>query len=262
MDDVPHPSQPRETRSGGCGKWLSIAFMVTAAMFCLVVLRTCSAAVTGLKDVATIIAAIPDKFQSHQITQTFRERLVSITPTHGDILELATAERDETLTKYDMKTLFFNTVYLGTTTSEIRVPAVYRYHIKLSDEWKLGSRDHTCVVIAPVIRPSLPPAIRTDKMETKSSAGWLRFNASHNLAELHASITPMLEQRAGNPSHISQVREPARKAVAEFVKNWLVKEEQWKAQGFTDIVVVFADEPSAKSLQEAEKQPPVMNLVP
>ena len=261
MDEMPLTPQPRETRQG-CFKWVCITFVATAAIVAFVMLKTCSATVSGLKDIAGILAAIPEKFQAHQITQTFQEQLISITPTHGDVLELATAERQETLTKYDMKTLLFNTVYLGTTVSEIRVPAVYRYHIKLSDEWKLGSEGHTCVVIAPLIRPSLPPAIRTDRMETRSTAGWLRFNAARNLTELEKGITPMLEQRAGSPSRINEVRELSRKAVAEFVKNWLVKEDQWKARGFTDIVVVFADEPSAKNLQEAQKQQPVINLVP
>ena len=261
MDEAP-PSPPPQRLPPGCFKWLCITFVATAAIAGVVALKTCSTTVTGLKELAAILASIPEKFQSQKITETFRERLVSITPTHGDILEVATAERDETLTKSDMKTLFFNTVYLGTTTSEVRVPAVYRYHVKLSEEWKLGRRDRTCVVIAPRIRVSDPPSIRTDRMEAKSTAGWMRFNAASSLASLQKNITPLLSQRAGNAEHIDEVREAARKAVAEFVKNWLVSEDQWKQKGFTDIVIVFADEPAARTLRDAETQKPALNLLP
>ena len=229
------------------------------AIICLTVIKSCDKLLQAVKNLA---AAIPLKFQSTEITQTFRERLTSLRPTHGDILEVAVAEREETLTRADMKTTLFNTVYLGTTVSEIRVPVVYRYHVKLSDEWKVGRRDRTCVVIAPRIRASDPPAIRSDKMESKSTAGWMRFNAASNLASLQKNITPLLSQRAGNAAHLDEVREGSRKAIAEFVKNWLVSEDQWKAQGFTDIVIVFEDEPAAKSLESAETQKPALNFVP
>ncbi|MDB6139926.1 MAG: hypothetical protein JWO94_2998 [Verrucomicrobiaceae bacterium] len=262
MEEAPPSPAPPRQPSSGCLKWLSITFITTAAIGGFVALKTCSTTATGVKSVAAILSSLPAKFSATQITETFRERLTSITPTHGDILEVAVAEREETLTKSDMKTTLFNTLYLGTTTSEIRVPAVYRYHVKLSEEWKLGSRGSTCVVIAPRIRVSDPPAVRTDKMETNSKAGWMRFNSTANLSSLQKNITPMLSQRAGNSTHIDEVREASRKAVGEFVKNWLVSEDQWKQKGFTDIVIVFADEPAAKTLQEAATQKPAIIVLP
>jgi len=255
---LPQPSGPPQ----GCFKWTAITLIASMAITGLVVLKTCSTTVGGLKTAAEIIASIPDKFSTTKITDTFREKLKSITPTHGDILEVAVVEREETLTRSEMKTTLFNILYLGTTTSEIRVPAVYRYHVKLSDEWKLGSKAGTCVVIAPKIRVSDPPAIRTDQMETNTKAGWARFNSAANLKSLQKNITPMLSQRAGNPLHIDEVREASRKAVAEFVRNWLISEDQWKAKGFTDIIVVFPDEEAAKTMQQAEVQKPALNLVP
>ena len=72
---------------------------------------------------------------------------LGITPTHGDILELATLEMDETITRYDMKTWVGNLLYLGTTVSEIRVPAVYRYHLRMNEPWKVTRRDHACNVM-------------------------------------------------------------------------------------------------------------------
>jgi hypothetical protein len=48
--------------------------------------------------------------------------------------------------------------------------------------------------------------------------------------------------------------------VAEFVKNWLLKEQQWKQDGFAAIVVVFADEPEAKDLAKANAAPATTRL--
>lgn len=208
----------------------------------------------------SFLDGLPEKFQAQHITQTFRESVRRIDSTQGDILELATMESDETISKFDMKTLFNDVVYLGTTESEIRVPAVYRYHLKLSDDWTVGTNGNVVTVIAPIIRPSLPPAIRTDRMEKKSESGWLRFNKDENLAALEKSVTPTLERRAGSPGKIRQVREACRKSVAEFVKNWLLKEEQWKQDSFAAIVVVFADEPEAKDLAKMKAMQATLSL--
>lgn len=207
-----------------------------------------------------LAGSLPGKFQSQNITHTFRESITRISATDGDILEVATLESDETVTKMDMKSLFGNWVYLGTTISEVRAPVVYRYHIKLSDEWKLHTSGHRCTVIAPLIRPTLPPAIRTDGIQKKSEAGWLRFNADENLAALERDLTPEVEKRAGDSRHIQLVRDPARQAVAKFVRRWLISEDQWKREGLDSIVVVFADEPAAKKPLLLETAPPVLQI--
>lgn len=261
MDETPDSTAP-EKRPSGCFKWTALAIVGAVAIISLTGLKACSMAVTGLDKAVDVIASLPEKFQSGQISQTFRERLNSIAPTHGDILEVAVAEREETVTRSDMKNVLFNMVYIGTTTSEIRVPVVFRYHVKLSDDWKVGGRGSTCVVVAPKIRATHPPAIRTEKMETKSTAGWMRFNAAKNLADLQKSLTPAMSERAGNSTHVDEVREASRRAVAEFVKNWLVSENQWRQQGFTDIVIVFADEPAARDLENAATQKPALKLLP
>lgn len=207
-----------------------------------------------------MIGRLPVHFQSQNITHTFRESITRISATDGDILEVASLESDETVTKMDMKSLFGSWVYLGTTISEVRSPVVYRYHIKLSDEWKLHTASHRCTVIAPPIRPTLPPAIRTDGIQKKSEAGWLRFNADENLAALERGLTPEVEKRAGDSRHIQLVREPARQAVAKFVRRWLISEDQWKREGLDSIVVVFADEPAARNPSLLEAAPPALQL--
>ncbi len=188
------------------------------------------------------VVDIASRFQRGTITETFTAAIPLIKGTGMGHLELATAETTETFERSDMKTIGWDLLYIGTTTSEIKVPVTYRYHLKLSDPWKLDVSGQTCVVIAPPIRPSLPPAIHTDRMEKKSDRGWARLNADTQMAELEQSITPTLQRYAGDPRHIRLVREECRKTVAEFVKTWLLKEDHWRTNRFTTIKVIFADE--------------------
>lgn len=206
------------------------------------------------------LKSLPTAVESRHITEVFRESITRIEPTHGDVLELATLESDETVAKFDMKSLFGSTLYLGTTESEIRVPVVYRYHLKLSEDWKLETHGNVVTVVAPQIRPTLPPAIRLERMEKKTESGWLRFNKEQNLADLEKTLTSTLERRAGSPGRIKQVREPCRKSVAEFVKNWLLKESPSSRDGITAIIVVFADEPEAKTLDKVTALPATLSL--
>ena len=246
--ESPPPTARGNRRGPGCFSTLCLTLLAALLILGIIGWKFLDVSLAGLRNGFGLLGGLPEKFQAHRVTETFRESLTRITPTNGDVLELAVVESDETITKFDMKTLFNDTVYLGTTISEIRVPAVYRYHLKLSDEWKLTTSGNVLTVIAPVIRPSLPPAIRTERMEKKSESGWLRFNADENLAELEKNVTPTLERRAGSPGKIKQASEACRKSVAEFVKNWLLKEGQWKQNSIAAIVVIFADEPAAKNV--------------
>lgn len=199
-------------------------------------------------------------FQKRTLTESFQENLRQVASTNGDVLELATLESEETVTRFDSKTLF-DVVYLGTTESEIRARVVYRYHLKLSDEWHLSEQDGRCVVIAPAIRPSLPPALRTETMEKKSAAGWLRFNSAENLAELEKGLTGVLERRAAAPGKIKQVREAARLSVAKFVQTWVLREQSHLQQDqLREIVVIFPDEPAASDSHAAHLLPETLRL--
>jgi hypothetical protein len=183
-------------------------------------------------------------WSQQQITQSFRENLRLLSPTQGDVLELATLEMEETATSMDHRSLF-DMISLGTTVSEIKVPVVYRYHLKLSDSWQLNVKEGHCVVVAPVIRPSLPPAIRTDQMEKKTSAGWARFNAQEHLAALEKNLTPMAEKRASSEGKMKQIKDASRQAVAKFVQQWFLQQQQWSKDKIHTITVHFADEPAA-----------------
>ena len=189
--------------------------------------------------------AIAEKFMGGNITRTFVAAIPEISSTGAGHLELATSDQTETFRAEDEKSIFWDKLYLGKTISEIRVPVTYRYHLRLSDPWRLDVAGQTCVVLAPVIRDSPPPAIHTDKMEKKSEEGWGRFNKREQMTELEKSITPTLTTYASDPKHLALVREQCRKTVAEFVKTWLLKEDQWRSDRFHTIKVIFADETNA-----------------
>ena len=191
------------------------------------------------------VASIAEKFMGGNITKTFVAAIPEISSTGAGNLELATSDQTETFRAEDEKSILWDKLYLGKTISEIRVPVTYRYHLRMADPWQLDVSGQTCIVIAPSVRPSLPPAIHTDKMEKKSEAGWGRFNASEQMTGLEKSITPTLSQYASDEKHITLAREQCRKTVAEFVKTWLLKEDHWRTDRFHTIKVIFADETNA-----------------
>lgn len=241
-------------RGPGCFALMAMTFLAVVIIGCVVGWK--------LVDSGFGFKWLAEHFQKQTISESFRENVKRILSTNGDVLELATMETEETVTRFDSKTVF-DIVYLGTTESEIRTMVVYRYHLKLSDDWQIEVKDGRCVVIAPQIRPSLPPAIRTETMEKKSAAGWLRFNAAENLADLEKGLTGVLERRAAVPGKINYIREASRQSVAKFVQAWVLKEHpQSETDAIREIVVIFPDEPAAKDTAKAMQQPPTLKIEP
>jgi hypothetical protein len=134
-------------------------------------------------------------------------------------------------------------VPVGQTTSQIRVSAVYGYHVELAPEWKVTLRDKTFIVIAPRVKPTLPVAIDTAKLERYASGTWSLFTGAAELDRLQQSITASLAAKAALPSYIQFQREAARATVNEFVSKWLVGQERWQPTSAYKVQVFFADEP-------------------
>lgn len=249
-ESTPLPASPR--RRPGCFTLLLLTFLAVLVVGGLLAWKALDSGLGLAKWMA-------EHFQQRSISESFQESVRRIASTNGDVLELATLETEETITRFDTRTLF-DAIYLGTTESEVRAVVVYRYHLKLSDDWKLTVENGRCVVVAPSIRPSLPPAIRTETLQKKTAAGWLRFNAAENLSALEKGLTSTLEQRAATPGKIRSVREAARESVAHFVRQWVLREPKDQQERIREIVVIFPDEPAAKSAAEAGKQPPTLRL--
>ncbi len=232
--------------------WIASATVALAALGLVAFLKSCQtgdqAVHLGEKAVAvakTAVEELPNiaaKFKTGTISHTFVEQNTEISATMGDILEVATIQSTESFIHQDTKRVLWDSINLGTTTSEIRCPVTFRYHIRLSDPWRLATRDHICLVLAPAVRPSQPPAIHTDRLEKQTNEDWLRFNGEENLQALERGITPELASRAGDRSHQALVREASRQAVAEFVKHWLLTQDFWREDRFSAVVVVFPNE--------------------
>ena len=188
--------------------------------------------------------AIAEKFRSGTITKTFLASLPKIKNSGSGRLELAVLQSTETFRSEDNLRIGWDYVSLGTTVAEISVPVTYRYHLRLEEVWNLEVSNQTCLVTAPPILPTLPPSIDTGKMIKSSRNGWARFNAGEQLEAMEKSLTAKLSQYAGEEDRIALVREPARKTVVAFVRNWLLREDQWRQDRFHRIEVRFADEPA------------------
>ena len=136
------------------------------------------------------------------------------------------------------------------------MPTTYRYHIRFDEPWLLEVEGQSCVVHAPAIRATVPPAIDTGRMEKYSERGWLRFNEDEQMDELERSITAVLSVRAADSRHVEMVRERCRLELAEFVRSWLLDEDHWREDRFRSVTVVFADETELN----AAPRPPTLVL--
>lgn len=180
-------------------------------------------------------------FWTGDVTERFISSLPEIA-SGGGRLELATLEATETFSRTDERRAFWDLFYIGTTVTEIRVPVTYRYHLRLQDPWRVEVRGGLCLVYAPEIHPTRPPAIHTHRMEKHLESGWLRFDDEEQMIELEKSITPRLSLMAADPRRIDLVREESRRSVENFVKSWLLREEQWGEEGIFAVRVIFPDE--------------------
>lgn len=199
-----------------------------------------------VKEVGDAAITIAENFQQAKITETFVESLPEASDTGEGNLMVAKMKNTKTFKRTEKLTILWDRVSLGTTVTEIKVPATFRYHIKLSDPWKLEVREQQCIVIAPALRATTPVAIHTNGIEKRSDEGWARFNADEQMAGLEKSLTPRLNNHARSREHMNVIREEARKTVGEFVRQWLMKEDHWRKDRFSTIHVIFADEAEAK----------------
>ena len=255
-------SQPRTCHTLAALRWPLVALAVVMvgalllARACRTVERAGAAGPEAARALVEEARGLAERFRTGTITETFIAAIPRLAPDDGLRLELTTLEATEVFTRTDEQRAFWDRVPLGTTISEIRVPVTYRYHVRLDEPWRLEVLEHHCIVHAPPIRPSLPPAIHTDGMEKRSSSSWFRFDRAEQMAELERSLTPRLSLRAGNAERLGLVREHGRRRVAEFVRGWLLVEDHWREDRFRAVVVVFADEAEDAALSE----PPTLVL--
>ncbi len=123
---------------------IAAAVVILAALALVAYLKTARGVKDTLDKVIGTAPEIARNFMTGNITTTFRESIPQISSTQGDVLELAVFRCDETFKRTDEKWAGWGWVYLGTTVAEIRVPVSFRYHLRLSDPWRLVARDQVC----------------------------------------------------------------------------------------------------------------------
>ena len=161
--------------------------------------------------------------------------------TKGGLLQVSTIRSPETFQASTDHT--FLGIDLGQTTTQIRVPAVFHYHIELAREWPVTVKGDTLIVIAPAVKPTLPVAIDTARLERFAAGTWSLFTGTGELDRLQRSITRTLAVKAATPSYVQFQREAARQTVTEFVGHWLLTQERFKDLPKHTVRVFFADEP-------------------
>lgn len=226
-----------------------VTFMVLGILGLIAYWITINQTTRAIKSGADAVGNIGEKaaealseFSTTTISQTFMSQLPVRIEEGGTQLEVASFNSVESFRSESHQFALWDYVDLGTTTSEVRVPVTYRYHIVLDDRWEMSINDDVCFVTAPELRPTQPPAIHTDKMEKHSSRGWLRFDSKESLEELTRSITPTVRIYAGDDKHIALVKDTARKGIANFVRKWLLENGHWGTNQVNRIVVAFPDE--------------------
>lgn len=197
----------------------------------------------GKQSIDATKETVVELFKPGETVQTFHEwRELEVAGNEGNILEVATAEATEEFTRKTNVEWFGAIMPLGTTVSEITVPATYRFHIDLNGDWFVESDGSRLMVIAPKLKPSLPVAFDSGKMRKKTKSGWGRWDKHDNLEALERDITLKLNSRASDAKTLSKARDESRLAVAKFLKRWLLTQDVWAAGRFEEIVVIFEDE--------------------
>ncbi len=160
--------------------------------------------------------------------------------TNGGLLEVSTVTALESFEASKDHTIM--SVPIGKTVSQIRVPATYRYHIELAPEWKIFKNGLDLIVVPPAVKPSLPVAIDTGKLEAHSSGAWSLVTGTKLTELLQRSLTAELARKAMIPTYVQLQREYARKTVQEFVQKWAANQDGFRQIQSANIKVFFADE--------------------
>ncbi|RBP43604.1 hypothetical protein DES53_1051 [Roseimicrobium gellanilyticum] len=242
---TPSPT-PAQTR-GGSGWWKAFAVVAVTALLCFTGLAVYLG--MSLKEAFSQPGKLLSGFFSGEVKHSNFNVLLEIQRTHGDNLEVASPTTTmETFTKADSRMAAWGKIYLGTTVTEIKVPASYRFHVKLSELKDARVEGNVLIITAPEIRPSLPVAFDSTGVEKKSDSGWARFNSAEQLAEMEKNITTGLGERAVKQAEV--VREVARKDIEEFVQRWIVDNNPNLREQIRAIKVLFPGETSDKVKSE------------
>jgi hypothetical protein len=131
---------------------------------------------------------------------------------------------------------------LGKTVSEVRVPVHYTFAIPLTREWSLKFRGEYFELRVPKEEANIPPAIELDKLQMRTTKGWMSPDVAANQVSLMKHLGPELAEKAKRADYVSAQRDEARKTVAEFARKWMVEQSAGKGKADYPIKVIFEGE--------------------
>ena len=118
----------------------------------------------------------------------------------GGLLEVSTINSPERFTATSDDSILG--VPIGKVLTRIEVPVVYRYHVKLAEDWRVLLKDKTFIVISPPVAPSLPVAFDAAQLKGEANGRWVTFTGSDHIRQLERSITQTLAEKAASPSYV------------------------------------------------------------
>ncbi len=225
---------------GGCFKYffLLCVFLIIAAVVAFGGFLWLSG-----KSLDNAKETVMEMFETYRPKKTYESFLeyrdLQVQGNDGNILEVATGEQIIELTREDSVQVLGKVLPVK-TTSRINVPATFRYHIDLKGDWKLIEDEDRLHVVAPPLKPSLPVAFDSSKMQ-KNNPGWFNYITGDSMIELEKTITPELEKKAKDPEQAKLFEDKAKLSIAKFLQTWLMGEGQW-AEGKYEQIIVYFDE--------------------
>lgn len=163
-------------------------------------------------------------------------------PTNGGELLLGKIDRTQTFSTRHVLTVAGIPLSACNSTSSITIPSSTSYKVKLEKQWKVLLRDDELVVIAPQVTPLLPVAFDTSGIR-KNADGCVLLSSQKTLDALEREISNELKRHAESAQYGQLARDAGRKVVAQFVRNWLVKQRQYEHAAAFPIKVFFEGEP-------------------
>ena len=166
-----------------------------------------------------VLVELAPLLKHKSIEQRFIEELIAVKSNAGDVLEVGTLTSAASLSqeeKIDFTLLPGVNLPFNTKVS-LSVPVTYRFHLLLSETWRIQERGGSILVTAPFIHASQPPApdMSAAQLFTDGSIyPGLTAEAQKRLQEL---ITPSLKLNAAKYANSEIIRDSARKSVEKFL---------------------------------------------
>lgn len=163
--------------------------------------------------------------------------------TNGGWLELVTIRHKRIFKAKDITpTLVGIEIPLCQSTRQVELVAYFTYRTKLASNWEIEKYNGKWHVIAPPIAPSLPVAIDTKTFRNiREDCLWADGQVQED--ELKQAISAKLEKQARDEFYVNKAHDEGRKTVSEFVRKWLLSQEEYRAFADLPIDVQFEGEP-------------------